>query len=460
VRYIVRFVPGAKAATVGRGLANGNGGSYKRSFSKVVNAAVIEVPAQALAALKRNPNVLSVERDAVVTAIPTIPETQLNAPWGLDRIDQRALPLSSTYSAPTDAAEVRAFIIDTGVSKTHVDFGGRVVSGFDAITSGGDGSGDCNGHGTHVAGTVAGAVYGVAKSLSIVPVRVLDCAGSGTISTVIAGLDWVATQHVAGQRDVANMSLGGGASSTLDAAVSNLIASGVTVVVAAGNSNADACSGSPARVAAAITVAATDRADTRASFSNFGSCVDVFAPGVSITSTYVGSTTATATMSGTSMAAPHVAGVAALVLQVAGSLTPSQVSARIVADATTNAVLSAGTGSPNLLAFVPVASTGVTTTTSPAGAAKPEAPFASPRNKGAAVQWIIPADGGSPITGQTVRVFRGTALVKSVAAGASSNALLVKGLRNGISYTFTVSATNAIGAGPQSAKSNSVTPIR
>jgi len=232
------------------------------------------------------------------------------------------------------------------------------------------------------------------------------------------------------------------------------------VVVAAGNSNADACSGSPARVAAAITVAATDRADTRASFSNFGSCVDVFAPGVSITSTYVGSTTATATMSGTSMAAPHVAGVAALVLQVAGSLTPSQVSARIVADATTNAVLSAGTGSPNLLAFVPVASTGVTTTTSPAGAAKPEAPFASPRNKGAAVQWIIPADGGSPITGQTVRVFRGTALVKSVAAGASSNALLVKGLRNGISYTFTVSATNAIGAGPQSAKSNSVTPIR
>ena len=261
------------------------------------------------------------------------------------------------------------------------------------------------------------------------------------------------------------MSLGGGVSSTLDAAVSTLVSKGVTVVVAAGNSNVDACTSSPARVAAAITVAASDRTDTRASFSNFGSCVDVFAPGVGILSTFIGSTTAIASLSGTSMAAPHVAGVAALVLQLAGALSPSDVAAAISTNATSGAVLGAGTGSPNLLAFAPSSAGDISTTStsSPVGAtvpAKPNAPLATPRDKGAVVQWIIPADGGSVITGQTLRVFSGTKLTKTITVGATVNALRVGGLRNGVAYTFTVAAKNAIGSGPQSAKSNVVTPAR
>ena len=465
LRYIVRFVPGTNGLTTAKALAKGSGGTFGRAFSKVVNGAVLEVPATALAALRRNPNVLSVERDATITATPVVPDTQLNAPWGLDRIDQRALPLSSTYSAPTNAAESRIFVVDTGVSKDNVDFGTRVVAGYDSITAGGDGSGDCNGHGTHVAGTVGGSTYGVAKAVTIVPVRVLDCAGSGSISSVIAGLDWVASQHQAGQRNVVNMSLGGGVSSTLDAAVSSLVSKGVTVVVAAGNSNVDACNSSPARVAAAITVAATDRADTRASFSNFGSCVDVFAPGVSILSTYIGSATASASLSGTSMAAPHVAGVAALLLQLQGALSPANVVAAITANATNGVVLSAGTGSPNRLVFVPAAgdSSTTTSTSSPTSAsvpAQPSAPIATARDKGAVVQWVVPADGGSAITAQTLRVFSGTKLVKTLGVGAATNALRVSGLRNGTSYTFTIAATNAIGAGPQSPRSNSVVPAR
>ena len=465
LRYIVRFVPGTNGATTGKALAKGNGGTFGRSFSKVVNGAILEVPSSALAALRRNPNVLSVERDATITVTPGVPDTQTNAPWGLDRIDQRALPLSATYSAPTNAAESRIFVVDTGVDKNNIDFGLRVVTGFDSITAGGDGSGDCNGHGTHVAGTVGGSTYGVAKAVTIVPVRVLDCAGSGSISSVIAGLEWVATQHQAGQRNVVNMSLGGGVSSTLDSAVSTLVSKGVTVVVAAGNSNVDACNSSPARVAAAITVAATDRTDTRASFSNYGSCVDVFAPGVGILSTYIGSTTATASLSGTSMASPHVAGVAALLMQLQGALSPADVAAAITSNGTNGAVLGAGAGSPNRLVFVPAAGdvSTTTSTSTPVTAsvpARPDAPIATARDKGAVVQWVIPADGGSVITAQTLRVFSGRKVVKKLSVGATTNALRVSGLRNGTSYTFTVSATNAVGAGPQSLASNAVVPAR
>lgn len=461
----MRFVPGTNGLTAGKALAKGNGGTFGRAFSKVVNGAVLEVPSAALAALRRNPNVLSVERDATITVNPGVPDTQTNAPWGLDRIDQRALPLSATYSAPTNAAESRIFVVDTGVDKNNIDFGRRVVSGFDSITAGGDGSGDCNGHGTHVAGTVGGSTYGVAKAVTIVPVRVLDCDGRGSLSSVVAGLEWVASQHQSGQRDVVNMSLGGQAMSTLDAAVSTLVSNGITVVVAAMNDDVDACNASPARVAAAITVAASDRNDTRAVFSNFGSCVDVFAPGVEILSTYIGSTTATASLSGTSMAAPHVAGLAALLLQLYGTLSPSDVAAVIATKATSGALLNAGTGSPNRLAFVPAPAADITITTTPAsiGAtvpAKPNAPQATPRDKGAVVQWVIPADRGAVITSQTLRVFSGSKLVKTLSVGATVNALRVSGLRNGTSYTFTVSATNAIGAGPQSPQSNTVVPAR
>lgn len=465
LRYIVRFVPGTNGLATGKALAKGSGGTFGRAFSKVVNGATLEVPSSALAALRRNPNVLSVERDAIMTVSPGVPDTQTNAPWGLDRIDQRALPLSTTYSAPTNAAESRIFVVDTGVDKNNIDFGSRVVTGFDSITAGGDGSGDCNGHGTHVAGSVGGSTYGVAKAVTIVPVRVLDCAGSGSISSVIAGLEWVATQHQAGQRNVVNMSLGGGVSSTLDAAVSSLVSKGVTVVVAAGNSNVDACNSSPARVAAAITVAATDRTDARASFSNFGSCVDVFAPGVGILSTYIGSTTATASLSGTSMASPHVAGVAALLMQLQGALSPADVAAAITSNGTNGVVLGAGAGSPNRLVFVPAAGdvSTTTSTSTPVTAsvpARPNAPIATARAKGAVVQWVIPADGGSVITAQTLRVFSGSKLVKTLSVGATVNALRVSGLRSGTLYTFTVSATNQVGAGPQSLASNGVVPAR
>jgi subtilisin family serine protease len=222
------------------------------------------------------------------------------------------------------------------------------MKGYDAVTAGGNAS-DCNGHGTHVASTVGGTTYGIAKAVKLVAVRVLNCSGNGTSSEVIAGIDWVTRNHVANA--VANMSLGGGASASIDNAVAASIASGVTYVVAAGNSNVDACGTSPARLPAAITVGATDNTDTKASFSNFGSCLDIYAPGVSITAAWYTSTTATSTISGTSMAAPHVAGVAALYLSTNPGATPQQVRDALVANATKNMVRSAGTGSPNALLF-------------------------------------------------------------------------------------------------------------
>jgi subtilisin family serine protease len=300
-----------------------------------------------LNALRHNPNVKYVEADMVVTA----EATQSGATWGLDRIDQRNLPLNGTYTYTPTGSGVKAYIIDTGILASHSQFsGGRVIAGATAISDG-RGTTDCNGHGTHVAGTVGGSTYGVAKAVTLVPVRVLDCAGSGANSGVIAGMDWVVSNHGAGQPAVANMSLGGPASTTTDAAVNRMISDGVTVVVAAGNENQNACNVSPARVSAAVTVGATTSTDARASYSNFGSCVDVFAPGSSITSAWYTSTTATNTISGTSMASPHVAGVAALYLQGNPSASPATVKNAILSTSTTGVVSNAGTGSPNRLVY-------------------------------------------------------------------------------------------------------------
>ena len=297
-----------------------------------------------LAALQRNPRVKSIEADAVVTASVT----QTSATWGIDRIDQTNLPLSTTYSYTATGSGVKAYVIDTGIYAANSEFEGRVIAGFNAIKDR-NGTNDCNGHGTHVAGTIGGKTFGVAKKVSLVPVRVLDCRGSGTNSGVIAGIDWVIKNHAAGEPAVANMSLGGGVSSAIDTAVANLVADGVVVAVAAGNSNVDACTASPARAPLAITVGATGSNDGRASYSNFGSCLDIFAPGSSITSAWIKSTTATNTISGTSMASPHVAGVAALYLSTAPTKTTSEVAAWITANAVPGVVISAGTGSPNLL---------------------------------------------------------------------------------------------------------------
>ncbi len=294
-----------------------------------------------LTALRNNPNVAYIEEDQLIT----LTATQSGATWGIDRTDQRSLPLSSTYNYNQDGTGVHAYVIDTGLRYDHVEFSGRVGAGYDAVDGGT--SDDCNGHGTHVAGTIAGTTYGMAKKTTVHPVRVLDCAGSGTTSGVVAGMDWVTANRV--KPAVANMSLGGGASTAMDDATNRMINAGVITVVAAGNSNANACNYSPARVAAAITVGATTSTDARASYSNYGTCLDIFAPGSSITSAWYTSSSATNTISGTSMATPHVAGAAALFLSRVTTATNAATRDQLVYHATSGKVTSAGSGSPNKL---------------------------------------------------------------------------------------------------------------
>ena len=349
-RYVVVFKEASgSAATRTQELMRGRAGEVSFVYSHAVQGFAVTLPDTAaeafLQAMENNPLVDRVEVDQPITLSQT---TQTNAIWGLDRSDQRDLPLSGSYSYTESGSSVRAYVIDTGILAGHVDFGGRVSGGYTAIADT-NGTSDCNGHGTHVAGTIGAATWGIAKAVALVPVRVLDCTGSGSLSTVLAGLDWVAANAV--KPAVVNMSLGGGASSTLDAAVAKVVAGGVSVVVAAGNDNADACNYSPAREPSAITVGATASNDARSSFSNNGTCLDLFAPGSSIKSTWYTSTTATNTISGTSMASPHVAGLAAQILQSTPSATPTQVVDAIKAAATTGKVTSAGTGSPNLLMF-------------------------------------------------------------------------------------------------------------
>ena len=437
-RYIVTVVASKQPAVFARSA----GATPLAVFTHALNGFTADLTASQVAALAQDPSVTRIEPDRVVG----IDATQNPATWGLDRIDQRTLPLNSTYTYTVTGTGVKAYIIDTGILGTHSDFGGRVLSGYTAISDG-NGTTDCNGHGTHVAGTVGGTTYGVAKGVSLVPVRVLSCAGSGTNTGVIAGIDWVTADHAAGTPAVANMSLGGSSSASLNAAVARSVADGITYTVAAGNSNTDACTSSPASEPTAITVGATGSTDARASYSNFGTCLDIFAPGSSITSDWYTSTTATATISGTSMAAPHVAGVAALLLSADATATPATIASRLLATATPSVVTDPQAGSPNLLL--------ASGTFTPGPVTAPSAPrnlVATVGNARITLTFDVPADtGGAAITDYVIqRASVGGSWTTVVDGVSNATTATITGLTNGTTYSFRVAAVNSASTGAYS----------
>jgi len=331
-------------AAVANALVTAAGGSLLRVYGSALKGFAARLSAPAAAALQSNPLVAYVEADQVMRADVTQSMDANGDPWGLDRIDQSALPLSRTYTYTSTGAGVHAYIIDTGIWTLHPEFGGRANNVFDAYMATGE---DCNGHGTHVSGTIGAATYGVAKGVSLHGVRVLSCAGLGLNSDVIAGVDWVTAHHV--NPAVANMSLGGGKSAALDQAVTNLWNSGVFLAVAAGNDNVDACTESPSGAPSVFTVAASEKTDAKASYSNWGTCVEIYAPGSAIVSTYLAGTTMS--LSGTSMATPHVVGVAALYKATNGDQPSATVSNWITTNSTANVITGNVSGTPNRLLF-------------------------------------------------------------------------------------------------------------
>ncbi|MBB5954881.1 subtilisin family serine protease [Saccharothrix tamanrassetensis] len=413
--------------------------SALRGFS----ATMTEAQARKLAA---DPSVSYVQQDAEVK----LSGTQAPTPsWGLDRIDQAALPLDNSYTYPNEGEGVTAYIIDTGIRFSHTDFGGRATSGRDTVDNDND-STDCNGHGTHVAGTVGGTKYGVAKKAKLVGVRVLNCAGSGTYAGVIAGIDWVTANAV--KPAVANMSLGGGADATVDQAVRNSIAAGVTYGLAAGNdTGANACNTTPARTTEGITVGSTTNTDARSSFSNIGTCLDIFAPGSNITSAWYTDDAATNTISGTSMATPHVVGAAAVYLAANPSATPQQVRDALVDGATNGVVTGAGTGSPNKLLRL------VGTTPPPTGCpAKTNATDVNVPDQGTGASTITIADcAGKAGSAATVEVhvkhtYRGDLSIDLVTPSGAVKQLKVTSGSDGAdnvdaTYALNLSAENANG---------------
>lgn len=430
--YVVEVKPGESGAAAAA--IDALGATPDRQFSHAVDGFSVDLTPTQAAQLEATPEVSAVTADQTFRAT----STESPAPWGLDRLDQVNLPLDNRFTYPDSAgAGVPVYVVDTGV-QPNPGFGSRLASGFTDITDG-YGTTDCGGngtgHGTHVAGTVASTLYGVAKLATIVPVRVLDCSGAGSTTTVIAGLDWIAAHHVAGGPGVVNMSLSGPLSTTLNTAVAGLVADGLTVVVAAGNSDANSCSASPASAPAALTIGATDQSDRRATFSDWGPCVDMFAPGVSIVSLSAANPGGTTTMSGTSMAAPHVAGIAALYLGAYPSASPDQVTAALTGvaepvvtgvDATTTTELASSNVVPG-----------------PGSASQLRITAATPTSLTIAWDAPVATSGGGPLTYQAAYRQAGASWTSAVSTTATTETLT--GLQPSTSYDIEVTASSTFG---------------
>ena len=431
--YIVVLKDGADARKVADQHRSRHGAKVSNVYRHALSGYAARLSGSELGAVRSDSRVAYVERDGEVRASLD----QLNPTWGLDRVDDRS-GLDNSFTYDQTGLGVTAYVIDTGIRFSHSEFGDRATSGYDAIDGGS--ADDCDGHGTHVAGTVGGSTYGVAKAVSLVAVRVLDCSGSGSYSGVIAGVDWVTADHTATAPAVANMSLGGGTSDALDAAVRNSIADGVSYAIAAGNGNAggkeqDACNSSPARVAEAITIGATDKSDAKTSWSNYGSCVDWFAPGYQITSAWHESDTQTNTISGTSMATPHVAGAAALYLELNPAAAPLTVRNALY-DATTKGIVTNSRTTNNHLLYTGPADT---TTTEPVteepvstGISLKATPFKVKGIKHVTLEW-------SGAAGDSVHIFRDTTQITAENSGKYTDNIGTKGSG---SHTYKVCETD------------------
>jgi len=433
-RYIVVFKEGVgNPDVIVDEVTRGNGTKVHYRYRHALKGFAATIPEAALEGISRNPLVDYIEPDGVVTA----GTTQTSPPsWGLDRIDQHNLPRDYSYTYQTDGTGVTVYIIDSGIRWDHAEYFGRAVIGGKDFIDNDDWAYDCHGHGTHVAGTVGGTTVGVAKGVSLYPIRVLACNGSGSYSAVIAGIDWVTANHTSPA--VANMSLGGGYSTSLNTAVNNSVAAGVVYAVSAGNDNTNACTKSPASAASALTVGSSTSSDYRSSFSNYGSCVDIFAPGSSIYSSTMTSTTSYASWSGTSMASPHVAGVAALYLEANQTATPAQVEAAIKNGATSGVLNNIGTGSPNLLLYSQI--TGPVTPPSP-----PAAPTGLTQTAATTSSVTLGWNDVSGESGYRVeRDISGT-WTQVGSTGADVTSFTESGLSAGTSYDYRVYAYNSGG---------------
>lgn len=443
-RYLVQFDADADPDAMAGHLRDA-GLRVGQRFRHAIRGAVVTAGPRQAAALARRPGVVAVAPDTTVS---------LAVPWGPDRVDQRGLPLSGSFTPPDDGAGVTVYVADTGVRSDHVDFEGRVVDGYSAI-DGSSSTEDCFGHGTHVAGTAAGATYGVARKATVVPVRVMGCDGSGTTADVLQGLDWIVGHHAASTPAVANLSLTTAGNVVLDAAVEGVVDDGIVVTAAAGNKNTDACASSPGRVPTVLTVGATDDTDAEASFGNDGPCLDLFAPGVAIVSAWHTSASAEYIQSGTSMASPHVAGAAAVVLGARPDLSPAELAAGLVAASTRGVVTGETADTPDRLLYI--------------GALPPEPvaqvlPPTRPRDvaaragvRSAVVRWTRGTPRGTPVTRQSVRVYWKGVHVRTVRVPATAARHRVLGMKPGRRVVFRVVAHSAVGPSLPSVRSNRVT---